>query len=128
VNGVGPKIASLFLRDVVLRRGSYSGADRELLQPVDIWVQRAAASLWFGGVVPSFDVVARRIVTECANDGVNPELVNAGMWYFGAQVARSDRLLDTATRDAAVFDQLLDDYIDALRSVVTAYEQADKPD
>lgn len=126
VNGVGPKIASFFLRDVALRYAFDAGAERELLQPVDVWVQRAAARFWFDGVVPASDVVARRIVTESANDGVNPEFVNAGMWYFGAQIARSDRVLDACARDAARFDQLLRDYVEALRSVVRAYEHADK--
>jgi len=126
INGVGPKITSFFLRDVALRFELAPGADRALLQPVDVWVQRAAYCLWSSGTEDSLDV-AGRIVRECDLEGVNPELVNAGMWYFAAQIARSDRVFDSAIHDPGEFHRLLVAYVEGLKSAVSAYEQAYRP-
>ena len=86
INGIGPKIASFFLRDVAWRFGIQDFNHRDLLQPVDVWVERTARRL---------DPAARGreaewIVQECQGAGVLPEAVNAGLWYFGALIAGSE--------------------------------------
>jgi hypothetical protein len=43
INGIGPKKASLFLRDVAVHFGLSCNRSKSLLQPIDVWVRRAAA-------------------------------------------------------------------------------------
>lgn len=87
IRGVGPKIASFFLRDCVAFHGLEPRHDRALLQPVDTWVRRIGTML-AGSEMPD-DELARWIVVNSQMRGVSPERVNMGMWYFGSQIARS---------------------------------------
>lgn len=94
INGIGPKIASLFLRDVAIYYGISCSRDRHLLQPIDIWVRRIVREL--GGPVDDPNKqdaevgrkAQRWIVEESGRASVNPEKVNQGMWYFATQIAR----------------------------------------
>ncbi len=103
INGVGPKIASLFLRDLavwyylvptldrhvrscrdVLRAHSLVPTPRDLLQPIDTWEAFVASEM---GRVKESDhpkcadyILKKSQVPECANQGI---------WYFCTQVAFS---------------------------------------
>jgi hypothetical protein len=90
INGVGAKIASLFLRDVALVYGIEPQKSRELLQPIDVWVKRYVYR-WAGKM--SDAKCAKWIVENCRLAGTSPEKVNAGMWYFGALIAGDERTL-----------------------------------
>jgi hypothetical protein len=90
INGVGAKIASLFLRDVALVYGIEPQKSRELLQPIDVWVKRYVYR-WAGKM--SDAKCAKWIVENCRLAGASPEKVNAGMWYFGALIAGDERTL-----------------------------------
>jgi hypothetical protein len=102
VTGVGPKIASFFLRDVACRYQTFPSESRELLQPVDIWVKRSALLLGVG----SADT-AKFIVEQCQGTNSRPEEVNQGMWYFGSQIAASDYQLRKCRGDLAEAEGLL---------------------
>jgi len=90
VSGVGEKIASFFMRDVACRFNVFPirAEDRRLLQPVDIWVERAATCLG----APAGE--AADFLVRCSGtDGNRPERVNQGIWLFGAEVVRSQETL-----------------------------------
>lgn len=93
INGVGSKIASLFLRDVACRYQAYPRKSRFLLQPIDTWVKRSAILLGAAGDDLS---IARFIVDMGGATNCEPERIDQGMWYFGAEVARSEYKLKQA--------------------------------
>ena len=93
VTGIGEKIASFFLRDVATLFGlEVDRDDRHLLQPIGVWVGRAARALW-PELPTDWGVWRRAIVQHSLDAGVNPERVNQGMWYFATQVCRSKQPL-----------------------------------
>ena len=89
IRGIGPKIASLFLRDAkeLLPEGGVTvqidSSIRWQLQPIDIWVKR------------TIELIARRTMenSEAARfvvqNSANPERANMGMWYFSSLVCGS---------------------------------------
>jgi len=115
IRGIGPKIASFFLRDVAVAYGLPPRNSRELLQPIDVWVRRTVERLGNSNGMRDEDI-ARWIVANCEK----PELANQGIWYFGAQVAQSEfRLLETlAALECA--KALIEDHIKTLEVTVEA--------
>lgn len=88
INGVGPKIASLFLRDVAVRYDYKKiSNNKELLQPIDTWIRYCARTC---------ECDKKLTDNECADFLINgtdePEKANQGIWYFCTQVAKSSRL------------------------------------
>lgn len=115
IRGVGPKIASLFLRDVAVRYGLTPRAERHLLQPVDVWVRRTVH--WMTNSNGMGDEhVAQWIVDECEK----PELANQGIWYFGAQIAQSEFTLRKALGDRAWAWTAVQDHIASLEATLAA--------
>ena len=123
INGVGDKIASLFLRDVASHYELNVATDRHLLQPVDTWIRRATQLCLNVGEKNSPEDVARTIVEACQSCNVNPEHVNDGMWYFGAMVAQSAYRLRQAVEDTGRFRSMTEEHVSALRDVVAVYGQ-----
>jgi len=120
INGVGEKIASLFLRDVASHYELNVATDRHLLQPVDTWIQRATRLCLNVGEKKD---VARAIVEACQSCHVNPEHVNNGMWYFGAMVAQSTYRLRQAVESRPRFWSMTREHVSALGDVVLAYRE-----
>ncbi len=91
VNGIGNKIAPLFLRDVAVYTVKNLSVtitkDRKLLQPIDTWVKFVVREL--SGSKLSDSKCAQYIV----DNSEQPELVNQGIWYFCTQIAHSSRFL-----------------------------------
>jgi hypothetical protein len=90
IRGIGPKIASFFLRDAkeLLPEGGVSvridSGIRWRLQPIDVWVKRTIELITKGR--PMKDLEAARFIVE---NSENPERVNMGIWYFSACVCES---------------------------------------
>ena len=117
VRGVGPKIASFFLRDVALRNGLAPGTDRWRLQPVDLWVSRLTGMLH-----PELDISDKRAVANSVvADSRTPELANAGLWYFGARIA--PRRLDhtQALTRPAYAQALVQRHVERMDAAVAAW-------
>jgi len=117
INGIGPKIASFFLRDVAWWFEAFPNYDRVLLQPIDTWVKRAVHAL---------DQRAKGkegewIVQTSRELGVCPEAINTGMWYFGAQVAGNEYRLSLAIKSPDLARQLVDEYVERLDRKVRAW-------
>ncbi len=90
IHAIGPKVASLILRDLVYIRKLEKYLNRPddyyYLQPVDIWVHRLSRKL---GLVSREEIYhekeARDITNRCFELGVNPIHYNQGIWYIGTQ-------------------------------------------
>ena len=83
---IGPKIASLILRDVVYvyeLETILKNKDYYYLQPVDTWVHQISKHI---GIVTKNDIYKNEsldIVNKCHEFGVNPIHYNQGAWYLG---------------------------------------------
>ena len=80
---VGPKIARLFLRDLVavLNLQEYlSIQDYRFLQPTDTWVRQIANKL---NIEPGQHELAAALAQVCQDAGVDPIRFNQGAWYLG---------------------------------------------
>jgi hypothetical protein len=95
IRGIGPKIASFFLRDVAICYEIGPDQDRELLQPVDRWILRFAQLL--------DDQLPRSAVSQW--------MANAGMWYFGARIAPKKFTYTRALGDPAYARQLAEEHV-----------------
>lgn len=94
IRGVGDKIASFFLRDVREISGNRNRTltDRELLQPIDSWIRNTVRQkLAPDRIFPNDIEVAKWIVDGARKADCNPERINMGMWYFGANVCGRGR-------------------------------------
>lgn len=117
VNGIGPKIASLFLRDVGVFYKQFPLKDRHLLQPVDVWVGRAVEKL--GG--PKYEMkkdVIKEVqlwIVENSKAVVGPEEINQGMWYFASQIAGSNYRLEKALDNLSYAKELACQHKQALK-------------
>lgn len=119
INGIGPKIASFFLRDVAWCFGIRVVSHRDLLQPVDVWVERTVRQL----DPASKGRAATWIVESSEAAGVSPEAVNAGVWYFGALIAGSEFRLFQALKDLQLAWRMVDDYVAGLQKQVDAWRR-----
>lgn len=83
---VGPKIAALYLRDLVSIYHLEAFVPDQLafcLQPVDVWVRRVAQRLGIPIDKTGDHQVQIAIVTLCRQNGISPLLFNQGAWYIG---------------------------------------------
>ena len=111
VRGIGGKIASFFLRDLViiyqLDLSPVNG--RYLLQPIDVWVQRTISQL---ANIPANQKqrIAEWIVETSIQHNVNPELVNMGVWFFCSTIVVSAYRLQSILSDLQLAQQLAHHY------------------
>lgn len=111
INGVGPKIASLFLRDVaVMYDCKKISNNKKLLQPIDTWIRYCVQTC--AGNTKLTD-------NGCADFLINgtdePEKANQGIWYFCAQVAQSSRFkVNRSIGDQKYMKQLIKKHIEDL--------------
>lgn len=87
IHNVGPKKATLYLRDVVTRwelEDHLEGDQYRYVFPVDVWVFRVAKEL---GIVSTdsldWETNSTEIVEACG-ESVSPIAFNQGAWYLGA--------------------------------------------
>ena len=86
ITSVGPKIASLYLRDLVDLydlESEIAPEDLALLQPVDVWVRKV---VWKTGIVSngaSDSEIQKNILEVCQKAGVSALRFNQGVWYLG---------------------------------------------
>jgi len=84
---IGPKIASLILRDVVYiyeLENYLSDEDYYFLQPIDTWVHNLSKSIDLVNKDKIYRGEAKDITDECFELGVNPMHYNQGAWYIGS--------------------------------------------
>lgn len=84
IRQVGPKVISLFLRDLIrlLKLEAFlRPEDYRWLQPVDTWVRRIAIQL---GIATGGDGTAAEIVRVCQQAQIDPMEFNQGAWFIGS--------------------------------------------
>lgn len=84
---IGPKIASLILRDVVYIYELENYLDREdyyFLQPIDTWVHNLSKSIGLVDRDKIYRGEAKDITDKCFELEVNPIHYNQGAWYIGS--------------------------------------------
>lgn len=97
IRGIGPKIASLYLRDIfdAFEIDESRVGNKAYLQPIDIWTRRGAKILAeiFPMTSPKSDWDYAQVLVEISERaGVRSSLTNTGLWILGAQLAgNSDR-------------------------------------
>jgi hypothetical protein len=101
ITGIGPKIASLYLRDLVDiyddLESKIAPEDLPLLQPIDVWVRRVAYKAGIVGNEQMSDVdIQKNIVRVCRELGVSALRFNQGAWYLGKNAF--EILLETLDR------------------------------
>jgi len=121
IRGVGPKIASLFLRDVAVwynidENLKQSDGERWRLQPIDIWIRRIVELRSPDMQDKRYEDVAKWIVENCEK----PEHSNQGMWYFGARIVGSEMLLDRSLQDMDQFKNTIKGHIAHLQATSNA--------
>jgi endonuclease III len=86
--GVGPKIASLYLRDLcfIYKLSPKNKEQLVCLFPVDTWVKKVSIGLEIPGCTEKTNVddIAETVVNFCINNKISPLLFNAGAWMIGA--------------------------------------------
>jgi len=112
IRGIGPKIASFFLRDVAVKYHLAPGEDRDLLQPVDTWVEFVVQRLSGDGTKDRTSCA--RFIVENATA---PERANQGMWYFCVPVAGSSRyLVRRCLEDNDRYEAAVDHHLSRLKT------------
>lgn len=111
INGVGPKIASLFLRDVaVMCDCKKISNNKKLLQPIDTWIRYCVQTC-----AGNTKLTDNRCADFLINGIVESEKANQGIWYFCAQVAQSSRFrVKRSIRDQKYMKQLIKEHIEDL--------------
>jgi hypothetical protein len=127
ITGVGPKIASFFLRDTAFICQAFPSDSRildsrGLLQPIDIWVERAATLLGDTEGNPAIFIVDQARREKCS-----PERMNQGMWYFGAIIAGSKYLLEhilTNPEGAKLAQNLFEEHVANLSKAASCIDSS----
>jgi endonuclease III len=124
IRGVNEKIASFFLRDLatIYAQNAAIAIRNEqayLLQPVDTWVKRVVRKVGQAHVQNMHNrEIASYLMSESLNSNLNPQHVNMGIWFFGAQVAQSEYRLRVALDSIEDAQQLMNYYQEGLRNAV----------
>jgi hypothetical protein len=101
INGISEQIAATFFRDISIRYGVTPTRRRELLQPVNQWIDRVTLRL--------AETIAKPQVTQYIMTHAQcPEKASQGIWYFCVYVAHSaEYAIDRAVSDEGYFNWLV---------------------
>lgn len=118
VRGIGDKIASLYLRDLVdvMNIPLDNIQNRYLLQPIDIWVERTVKILTNNQEM-NRNQIANWIVSASIKHDINPEQVNMGMWFFASNLALSEYKLRDALKNLNSAQDLVNDFKTRIRNI-----------
>lgn len=118
IRGIGNKIASFYLRDlvVVLNLNLNHVQNRHLLQPIDIWVERTVRYL-AGNQNINKTQVANWIVNNSLQYHLNPEYINMGIWFYCALIANSEYRLNQSLRNINRAQRLINDFRSRINNV-----------
>lgn len=116
IRGVGEKIASFYLRDIVwlakIDETKISGAHLHLLQPMDTWLEQALQIL-----EPNIrdkeklEDKQKKIVDMCREANVSACAFNQGAWFFGSQIAKEYKTFQKAIKDINEAKSLLEQHL-----------------
>ena len=118
IRGVGDKIASFYLRDlvVVLNLNIINVQNRQLLQPIDIWVERTIKYL-AGNQNMNKAHVANWIVANSLQYHLNPEYINMGIWFYCSLIISSEYRLNQSLQNINMAQSLINDFRSRINNV-----------
>jgi hypothetical protein len=89
IRGVGPKIASLYLRDIahLSELDENQIKDQFYLQPMDTWLDQTLSIIAGNEVHDKLENKQRTIVELCHRAGCSPIAFNQGAWVLGSRIA-----------------------------------------
>jgi hypothetical protein len=126
IRGVGPKIASFYLRDVAFLGGIDESQIEEpfYLQPLDTWLNQALSIIKKETVNTATNKERRKaqqmIVDLCKQADCSPIAFNQGAWFAGSQIAGEyDKFKSLADGEFTV----LDDYLSNQRKCISEIEK-----
>lgn len=101
--GIGEKIASFYLRDIVYLAGldEKNISDLHLLQPIDTWLEQTLKILFNSDVPKNLQEKQKLIVDLCKESEVSSISFNQGAWVLGSQIAGE---FETFKRALTVYD------------------------
>jgi hypothetical protein len=120
IRGIGPKIASLYLRDIAFLKKNELFNDRinlsknenyYLLQPIDTWLEQAFKIL-DNKNIKNADEIKNEIIRICLKNGVNALEFNKGAWYFGSRLAKTYKRLKDALEDNSKAEEYIKDTLE----------------
>ncbi len=117
IRGISDKIASFYLRDlvVVLNVNLNNIQNRWLLQPIDVWVERTVNNL------SSQNMTRRGIANWIVNNSLiynlNPEYINMGIWFYSALIVGSEYKLNQSLQNINEAQRLINDFRSRIRNV-----------
>lgn len=132
VQGVGPKIASFFLRDVVAGLGieeGLLGVDRTYIQPIDVWVARGIDYLERQGRPPQTpdkelrkkDRHLREKAGELADEiKVTAAQFNTALFVLGAKFALTREKMEESLGSHSVFQGLAEGLLERAQAEASA--------
>jgi len=118
IRGVGDKITSLYLRDLVdvMNISANNVENRHLLQPIDVWVARTVKILANNqGMNPH--QIANWIVSISTQHKINAERVNMGMWFLGSNIIASEYKLRNILKNLYKARDLVNDFKTRIRNL-----------
>ena len=118
IRGIGNKIASFFLRDLVDVMNINLGQiqNRNLLQPIDVWVERTIKIL-SNNQKMNKNQISNWIVQTSNQNNINPERINMGIWFFCSNIVRSEYRLNTTLGNLNNAQNLLNELRNNIRNV-----------
>lgn len=98
IRGIGPKIASFYLRDIFILSGRPNiKTDKYLLQPIDRWTKRASKVLGCNG--KALKDYAQTLDSFEADYDLATGESNIGFWVLGSQICKSSDRFELAVKD-----------------------------
>lgn len=131
LQGIGPKIAAFFLRDVVTSYGVSESVldDRACILPIDVWLRRGIAELVGRPDLAneSHDAQASDAAIAWADSHkLRIATLDAGLWVLGARFARSVPRMVAALQDRSAFEMLVNEELLHAESSVAALRKLEK--
>lgn len=133
VRGIGPKIATLFLRDIWSFIGAWQDTPRSdlyCLQPIDRWVRFWSRECWPHKDWPSSDEkFAKMLVSACQQMNIDPVSFNKGAWFVGSHFDSLCDLFNVPEQEQIHMSNCVLNYIrsdkvvNAIRKFDELYEQ-----
>ena len=131
LQGIGPKIAAFFLRDVVTSHGIAESVldDRHCILPIDVWLRRGIAEL-----VGRPDLVSESRDPQTSDAAIawadshklRIATLDAGLWVLGARFARSVPRMIAALKDRSAFEMLVNEELQRAEGTVAALRRLEK--
>ena len=125
IKGIGPKIASFYLRDIAYLAGLEKKGinDPFLLQPMDTWLEQTYI-IMEGEKPANREEKQKFFVGICLEAGCSPIEFNQGAWFAGSQIAGEIKKFKKIALGEPESKEIVKDYLKKLRHYISEIEKA----